>query len=66
MINLYGKWLEKYPLISVEDGLSEDDWDAWVKFTSLWRGTAARWRRLLSPCPRLERGIAAGAGQRKY
>jgi len=34
MINLYAKWLEKYPLISVEDGLAEDDWEAWIKFTA--------------------------------
>jgi enolase len=33
MIGLYAKWLEKYPLISVEDGLAEDDWENWVKFT---------------------------------
>jgi len=33
MINLYAKWLEKYPLISVEDGLAEDDWENWIKFT---------------------------------
>lgn len=26
MINMYEKWVEKYPLISIEDGLSEDDW----------------------------------------
>jgi len=33
MIALYGKWMEKYPLVSVEDGLAEDDWDNWVRFT---------------------------------
>ncbi len=33
MINLYAKWQEKYPLISVEDGLAEDDWENWIKFT---------------------------------
>jgi len=26
--------VEKYPIISVEDGLAEDDWDAWVELTS--------------------------------
>ena len=25
------KWVEKYPLISLEDGLDENDWDGWVK-----------------------------------
>ncbi len=33
MINLYEKWIEKYPIISIEDGLAEDDWDGYVKFT---------------------------------
>ena len=29
MIELYEKWVEKYPLISLEDGLSENDWEGW-------------------------------------
>jgi len=33
MIELYEKWVEKYPLISLEDGLAENDWDGWVKVT---------------------------------
>lgn len=33
MIELYEKWVDKYPLISLEDGLSENDWDGWVKLT---------------------------------
>ncbi len=32
--NVYKKWSEKYPLISIEDGFSEDDWDSWVSATS--------------------------------
>ena len=28
---MYEKWVEKYPLISLEDGLAENDWDGWVK-----------------------------------
>ena len=31
MIEMYEKWAEKYPLISLEDGLAENDWDGWVK-----------------------------------
>ena len=31
MIALYESWVEKYPLISLEDGLSENDWDGWKK-----------------------------------
>ncbi|MEK6773819.1 MAG: phosphopyruvate hydratase [Bdellovibrionota bacterium] len=30
---IYKSWCEKYPLISIEDGFSEDDWDAWISVT---------------------------------
>ncbi|MEE9499810.1 MAG: phosphopyruvate hydratase [Candidatus Omnitrophota bacterium] len=33
MIEFYSRWVEKYPIVSIEDGLAEDDWDAWKKFT---------------------------------
>jgi enolase len=33
MINFYAKWVSKYPIISIEDGLAEDDWDGWKKLT---------------------------------
>jgi enolase len=29
MVDFYCDWVEKYPIISIEDGLAEDDWDAW-------------------------------------
>ena len=31
MIDMYEKWTEKYPLISLEDGLAENDWTGWQK-----------------------------------
>ncbi|MGQ0640532.1 MAG: phosphopyruvate hydratase [Gemmatimonadaceae bacterium] len=34
MIDLYGAWLEKYPIVSIEDGLAEDDWDGWAALTA--------------------------------
>ncbi|MBA2688835.1 MAG: phosphopyruvate hydratase [Gemmatimonadaceae bacterium] len=34
MIELYTKWLDEYPIVSIEDGLSEDDWDGWAKLTA--------------------------------
>lgn len=34
MIELYSKWLDEYPIVSIEDGLSEDDWDGWTKLTA--------------------------------
>lgn len=33
LIDLYANWLEKYPIISIEDGLAENDWDNWIKLT---------------------------------
>ena len=34
MIDLYESWVKKYPIISIEDGLSEDDWEGWKEMTS--------------------------------
>jgi len=34
MIDLYGAWLEKYPIVSIEDGLAEDDWEGWAALTA--------------------------------
>ena len=33
MIELYSKFSNKYPICSIEDGLSEEDWDGWKKLT---------------------------------
>jgi enolase len=33
MIDLYGKWMAEYPIVSIEDGLAEDDWDGWAALT---------------------------------
>jgi enolase len=34
MIELYTQWIKKYPIISLEDGLAENDWDGFKKLTS--------------------------------
>ncbi len=34
MIDLYADWLSKYPIISLEDGLSEGDWEGWARLTA--------------------------------
>ena len=31
MIDLYEQWIGEYPIITIEDGLSEDDWDGWAQ-----------------------------------
>jgi enolase len=33
MINYYAGLVDKYPIISIEDGLAEDDWEGWQKLT---------------------------------
>ena len=33
LISLYEKWLRKYPLVSIEDGFAEEDWEGWKEFT---------------------------------
>ncbi len=33
MVDLYATWVDKYPIISIEDGMSELDWDGWKMLT---------------------------------
>ncbi|MFM1848471.1 MAG: hypothetical protein RL417_1945 [Pseudomonadota bacterium] len=35
MVALYSSWAEKYPLISIEDGLDENDWEGWQQMTEV-------------------------------
>ncbi|HEY0558250.1 MAG TPA: phosphopyruvate hydratase [Thermoanaerobaculia bacterium] len=34
LIALYREWLDAYPLVSIEDGLAENDWDGWKQMTA--------------------------------
>jgi len=40
MIEIYSQWVDQYPILSIEDGLSEHDWEGWAELT----------RRLSSKC----------------
>jgi enolase len=33
LVELYRRWAEQYPLVSIEDGLAEDDWEGWKLLT---------------------------------
>src|SRR5689334_9636907 len=33
MIELLADWVSRYPIVSIEDGLAEDDWDGWIALT---------------------------------
>ncbi len=48
MIAMWERWVKKYPIVSLEDGLDQDDWDGWVELTrrlgkpgSAWSGLQA-------------------------
>ena len=34
MISYWKEWVDNYPILSIEDGLHEDDWDGWVKLNA--------------------------------
>jgi len=34
MVALFKSWLEQYPIVSIEDGLAESDWEGWATLTS--------------------------------
>jgi enolase len=33
LIGIYAEWVDDFPILSIEDGLSEDDWEGWVELT---------------------------------
>jgi len=63
MIDLLGGWKDRFPLVSIEDGLSEDDWDHWpILRQRLGNGTLTLADDLTCTNPdRIKRAIAAGA-----
>jgi enolase len=64
LVELYGRWAEHYPLISIEDGLAEDDWEGWQLLTKeLGKKLQLVGDDLFVTNPiRLARGIAESAG----
>lgn len=63
MIELFAGWLDEYPILSIEDGLAEDDWEGWRQMTS---SIGKRCRLIgddlfVTNPERLERGIRFGA-----
>ncbi len=33
LVDLWATWVDKYPIVSIEDGMAEDDWDGWAALT---------------------------------
>jgi enolase len=62
MVELLGQWVQTYPLLSIEDGMAEDDWDGWKKLTdALGCSVQLIGDDLFVTHPeRLRRGITAG------
>ena len=34
LVDLWADWVARYPIVSIEDGLAEDDWDGWTAITA--------------------------------
>lgn len=64
MVNFYTDWVERYPIISIEDGLAEDDWQGWQLMTEkLGKKIQIVGDDLFVTNPeRLKKGIAQKAG----
>jgi len=63
MADLYAGWIERYPIVSIEDGMAENDWEGWQLLTErLGRKVQLVGDDLFVTNPtRLRRGIALGA-----
>ena len=64
MVKLYAEWVNKYPIVSIEDGLAEDDWDGWQALTrELGKNVQLVGDDLfVTNTERLARGMAMGVG----
>lgn len=62
LIEVYAGWAAKYPLVSVEDGLAEDDWDGWKALTDKLDGKVQLVGDdlFVTQTARLKRGIEGG------
>jgi len=62
LVNIYAAWTEKFPLVSIEDGLAEDDWDGWKELTDRLDGKAQLVGDdlFVTQTARLKRGIDSG------
>jgi enolase len=63
MVDMYEQWTREYPIISIEDGLDEDDWDGWQELC-LRLGDSVQLvgdDLLATNIKRIQRGIEAGA-----
>lgn len=64
LVELYASWLDKYPLVSIEDGLDENDWEGWQHMTQSIGGRVQLVGDdlFVTNINRLSQGIEQGAG----
>lgn len=64
MVEFWANWVRKYPIISIEDGMAEDDWKGWKLLTDTIGSTTQLVGDdlFVTNTERLERGIAEGVG----
>src|SRR5260221_6896325 len=62
MVDCYARWVDKYPILSIEDGCAEDDWDTWKLLTDKIGGHVQLVGDdlFVTNTERLERGISSG------
>lgn len=63
LIDRWESWCDRYPILSIEDGLAEEDWDGWVELT---RRLGKRVRLVgddlfVTNAKRIEKGVELGA-----
>ncbi len=63
LTDFYKDLIERYPIVSVEDGMAEDDWDGWITHTKVLGGTVQLVGDdvFVTNMERLQRGIDSGA-----
>ena len=63
MVDYWEKLVDTYPIISIEDGMAEEDWDGWVELTRPHRQQACSWwaTTCSSPTPSASRRASSWA-----
>ncbi len=70
LVNLYREWMAKYHIVSIEDGLHEEDWTGWKEMREKLEKEPASWRKpllligddlLVTNIQRLEKALEVGS-----
>jgi enolase len=64
LIDLYARWVDRYPIVSIEDGVAEDDWEGWAALTQRLQSRVQLVGDdlFVTNVDRLSRGIEQGVG----